>query len=140
MVSIVYRPPTWRWFNYEPLCDDATFLVHYLVYLHRDICITIINRYAYTSAKWYSFNTRTCPRSLCLFTIIEQPIVSKTIYTWKKVLQHPNFFLLNNCATQVFYYWQKFTQNSTGMLQLESLAHRKTHFTFKIWNLMLYNS
>jgi hypothetical protein len=28
---------------------------------------------------------------------------------------------------QVFYYWQKFTQNLTRMLQIESLAHRKTH-------------
>jgi len=140
MVSIVYRPPTWRWFNDEPLCDDATFLVHYLVYLHGEICITIINLNAYTSAKWYSFNTRTCSRSLCLFTIIEQPIVSKIIYTWKKYCNTLIFFSWQNCATQVFSYWWTFTENSTGKLQIESLAHRETHFTFKNWNLMLYNS
>jgi hypothetical protein len=132
MVSIVYRLPTWRWFNDELLCDDATLRVHYLVYLHRYICITIINRYAYTSAKWYSFNTRTCSRSLCLFTIIEQPIVSKTIYTWKKVLQHPNFFLLTKlCYPSVLLLTEIYSK---------LLAHRKTHFTFKKFNLMLYNS
>jgi hypothetical protein len=42
------------------------------------------------------------------------------VYTWKKVLQHPNFFSWQNCGMQVFYYWQKFTQNLNRMLQIES--------------------
>ena len=58
----------------------------------------------------------------------------------EKSIATPFFFSWQNCATQVFYYWQLFTQNSTGLLQIESLAHKKAHFTSKNLNLMLYNS
>ena len=41
----------------------------------------------------------------------------------EKSIATPYFFSWQNCATQVLYYWQKFTKNSTGMLQIESLIH-----------------
>jgi hypothetical protein len=53
------------------------------------------------------------------------------VYTWKKLLQHPNFFLLTKL-------WDASILLLAEMLQIESFAHRKTHFTIK--NLMLYNS
>jgi hypothetical protein len=46
-------------------------------------------------------------------------------------LQHPNFFLLTKL-------WDASILLLAEMLQIESFAHRKTHFTIK--NLMLYNS
>ena len=68
-------------------------------------------------------------------------IFGQCMYTpGKKYCNTLIFFSWQHCATQVICYWQKFTQNSTGMLQIESLAHRKTHFTFKNRNLMLYSS
>jgi hypothetical protein len=44
---------------------------------------------------------------------------------------------LNDLEQTLHQEWQRLTQvqirrqNLTGMLQIESLAHRKTHFTFK---------